>query len=163
MTAAVLTEEERRRKARRRRNERVPFDWQIVKVEQTGMCDEGWIAESKIKTCGVFYLFDRNRHVHICSFEPLYECFPICGYAESTIPLGVMTDKESEELGDFELEMLNSEENACAYMGVPETDRMPRQPVHCALKREPEEDCETYYNRAVEEMLEDLRGNPPWF
>lgn len=155
------TEEESRAKARAERNERVPFDWQLVKVDQTAMCAGPWLKKNKIKTCGVFYLFDRNRHVHICSFQPTYELFPVAGYAESTFRRE-LTEKESEARFDFEQEMLNTE-NACEYMDVSQVDKLPRQPVICAPEREPGEDCETYYLRACEEMREYFQGNTPWF
>jgi len=162
MTAARTEREKARAAERNARNERVPFDWQIVKVEQSSMCDAAWLAENKIKACGVFYLYDANRHVHICSFQPTYELHAICGYAESAIA-GDMTEEESNALNEFELEMLASEEHPVEYMDPGQVDHMPRQPATCAPEREAGEDCETYYHRACEEMREYLQGNPPWF
>jgi hypothetical protein len=162
--AVTTNEEATRSEARRRRNEKVPFDWRIVKVEQKAMCAEEWVKENHIATCGVFYLYDANRHVHICSFEPTYELHAICGYATSTLSLRRdLTDEESNALNEVELEMLTSEEHDVSYMDVPEINRMPQQKMAWAPEREPGEDCETYYLRAVEEFREELQGNPPWF
>jgi hypothetical protein len=156
----MTTREEERQAERAARNERVPFNWRLVKVEQSSMCDASWLAENKVKECGVFYLYDANRHVHICSFTPNYECWPVAAYAIGTSD--DLSEEEREALANVEMEVMASEE-ACAYFDVSDVDRMPGQPVTIAPDREEGEDAETYYKRAVEEMREQFQGNPPWF
>jgi hypothetical protein len=154
--AAVETREEQRARERRERNERVPFDWRIAKVDQRRYCDEAWLAEAEIETCGVYYLYDANRHVHICSFTPSQELWPVASFATFASEQAAEADE-----GDAEQEMLSSEE-PCCYMDVSDVSRLPSQPAgNLAPEREPGEDCEAYYTRAVEEMTEHLRGNPP--
>ncbi len=152
---------EEREKARKEHNERVPFDWKLVKVDQTSMCNAAWLAEKGVKACGVFYLFDANRHVHICSFQATYELTPVASYAEPVKGLD-LTEKESEALGDVEQEVLNTEE-ACCYMDVSQVDRLPQQAVGGVPDREEDEDSEAYYLRACEELREYYQGNTPWF
>ncbi len=149
-----------RDEARRAHNEKVPFDWQIVKVEQLHMVGDQWRAKKKIATCGVFYLYDANRDVHICSFTPSAELWPVAGYATFTSQEAGNADE-----GETENEMLQSEESV-VYMDRPDVERLPRQPASEYVDpptREDDEDCETYYKRAIEKMSEYLQGNPPWF
>lgn len=153
--------EAEREKARRERNERVPFDWKLVKVDQSRYCDAEWLAKKGVASCGVFYLYDANRHVHICSFQATYELHPVAGWA---VPVkdGDLTEEESEALFDVEQEMLNTEESV-TYMDVSPVDRMPSEAVKGVPEREEGEDGEAYYLRACEELREYYAGNTPWF
>jgi len=138
----------------------IPFDWQIVKVDQTSMCGADWLAENNVAACGVFYVYDANRHVHICSFTPSQECFPVASYATPT--KSDLTEKESEALSEVETEILNSEEPVC-YMDVSAVARLPHKSVGKVSEREEDEDRETYYDRVCEELREYYAGIPPWF
>ena len=119
--------QEEREEARRQRNEKVPFDWRIVKCNQTDYCGAEWLAEHHVKECGVYYLFDANRHVHICSFTPSAELWPMNAYA---IPVDdiELTDEQNEAIGEVELEIMNSEE-ACSYTDMRDAVRWPHEKV----------------------------------
>ena len=145
---------EEREAARRERNERIPFDWRIVKVDQTRYCED-WAKECHVTSCGVYYLYDANRHVHLCEFTPSNELWPIAAWVE----FATEQAQEADE-GESELDLLNSEE-ACSYMYVRDVERLPSKPIDWAPDREEGEDCETYYMRACEEFREHYQGNPP--
>ena len=153
-----LMNQQERDEARKARNEKVPIAWRLVKVEQASLCGEEWIRENKIKACGFFYLYDANRHVHICSFTPSYELFPIEPYV-------LFTEEVSDEHSDkIEDDWRNSDEPAVSYMDVSDVDRLLSQPIGWDLEpREEGEDSEAYYQRAAEEIREHYQGNPPWF
>lgn len=140
----------------------VLFDWRIVKVEQKGMCAEEWVEEKKIATCGFFYLYDANRHVHICSFTPSQELFPLTPYVTFT------EEPPEDEYGGQPLydeveDELQQAEEPCCYMDASDVRRLPSQPAGWSVDREDDEDDETYYMRAVQEMTEYYRGNHVWF
>jgi hypothetical protein len=156
----MINATEERARARAARNERVPFDWRIVKIDQTRHCGEEWIAEKGIKAVFIYYLYDANRHVHICSFTPTLECFPVAAEVTFTSE----TAWEADE-GESELALMQDEES-CSYFEVSDAARFPSRPAGAwcdAPEREPGEDCETYYTRAVEAMTEYFQGNPPYF
>jgi hypothetical protein len=152
--------DEERREERRQRNERIPFDWQLVKIDQTIYCDPGALAKLKIERCGVIYVFDANRHVHICSFTPSYELQAVAPFV-TTIAGFDPSEEENEALGEFELELMSGED--IDYSDVRDVLRMEGRPIHWAPEREADEDAETYYHRALEEFREYYAGNPPYF
>ena len=141
---------------RAQRNERVPFAWRVVKVDWTRHCED-WCAAEKIKAVFVYYLYDANRHVHICSFTPSQECFPIAAEVE----FETEEARDADE-GEAEMDLLNGEE-PCSYFDVSDVSRMPSRAVTCAPDGEDGEDSEAYYTRACEEMREYFQGNPPYF
>jgi hypothetical protein len=148
---------EDRARERAQRNERVPFAWRVVKVDWTSHCGEDWRAEAGIDRVYVYYLYDANRHVHICSFTPSQECFPVAYEVTFTSDEA----READE-GESELE-LQQAEDPCSYFDVRDVERMPSRPVPWAPDREPDEDAEAYYERACEEFREHFAGNPPHF
>ncbi len=132
-------------------------NWRIVKIEQKSMCDQGWIADAKIETLGVYYLVDTSRHVHICSLTPSLEMWPMNAYATFA------TDEAADlDEGETEMEMLSSEE-ACSYVDASDLCRWPSEPVSNVPERDEDDTDEEYYLRVVEHMREHLCGNPVWF
>lgn len=134
-------------------------DWRIVKVEQIGMCDKGWVAKTKLTGIGVFYLIDANLHVHICSLTPSLEAWPMQGYATFE------TDEACEaDEGEAEMEALNSEE-ACSYFDVNILDNPSRPATKYAdiPEQEEGEDDMVYRRRVADEVRECVCGNAIWF
>jgi len=130
-----------------------------VKVEQKGMCNATWVKEKRIKSCGVFYLIDANLHIHICSFTPSLEGWPVQGYA-------TFEDDEAYEAdqGEVEREMMATEEGV-SYFGL-EVLRNPWQPLDKYLdipEQEEDEDDEDYRRRVADLAGEYFSGNPMWF
>ncbi len=141
------------------KDRKVKHDFRLVKVDWTKYCGEEWLKENHVKECGVFYLIDCNLHVHICSFTPSLEAWPVQGYA---LPTDDAPD-DGEGPGDVENEMLNSEE-LVSYFGT-EVLRDAKKNKPCKYIEPPEEDetDEDYRRRVADEMREHLQGNPTWF
>lgn len=148
------------------KNREVQPDYRIVKVEQSGMCDPTWVKEKGIESCGVFYLVDANLHVHICSFTPNLEAWPLHAYAT------FHTDEQAEaDEGETEFEMMASEE-ACSYFGTeilnspnrPATDYVDIPgPDYFDLDDSDEQGAEDYRMAVADYVRERLCGNPVWF
>jgi hypothetical protein len=154
MNAANRDEERQRRdeerKAERKaRNEKIPINWQIVKVEEIRYAEE-WAKENRVTSCGRFYLYDRNRHVHICSFTPSYELTALEPYV--LVEEGV-SEEEYERI-ETEWREAGYDDSPVDYFDVSDVERMPSQPLGWAPEREEGEDSETYYTRACEEIRE---------
>lgn len=67
----------------------------VVKYdEREYYCPE---IQEKTKAIWGVYIFDRRVHVHICSFEPNYECLFIGSQVD---PVDGLTDEELEKLDD---------------------------------------------------------------
>lgn len=135
----------------------VPFDWQLVKIEQKRMCNPDWVAKMKIATCGFYYLYDANTHVHICSFTPVYELY-------SLVPYATFTEDVSEDVQCEVDEELSRAEEVCDYYDIPFVKHCESRSAEWnAPERESDETREEYYNRATEEMNEYFKGNHPCF
>lgn len=140
-------------------------DWRIVKVEQKHCCDPTWIAEKKIETCGVFYLINANLHIHICSFTPSLEAWPLYAYATFE------TDEAAElDEGETEMELMRSEEPV-SYFGTEILAQRPHRPLTDWLDipaadyfEIPEPDEAREYDRKIAEYAHEyFCGNPAWF
>lgn len=134
-------------------------DWRILKCEQKGMCSPDWVAEKQIESCGVFYLVDVNLHIHICSFTPNLEAWPMFSYVTFHSPEAYEADE-----GNSEIALLEAEEE-CSYLGT-KSAQWPSQPasryLNIPAQEEGEED-ERYRVRVAEEFREYFCGNPCWF
>jgi hypothetical protein len=141
------------------RKKDIPCDWRIVKVDQTYMCPSDWRAERKIDKLGFYYLYDANRHVHICSFTPTYELNALVGYATFTEDV---SDEVRDEV-DQENEMAEADQPV-SYMNVSHVDHLPSQDANKGVDPPEEgEDREAYYERMVNELMEYYRSNHPGF
>lgn len=143
------------------KNAHIPADWRVVKVDWTGYCGETWRKEKKIESVGIFYLIDANLHVHICSFTPNLEAWPL-------IPFATFTEEhedDGETAQEVETEMMNSEEGV-SYFGTDVLDNCPHKPATDYInipEQEEDEPHEKYRARVADEVREYLQGNPCWF
>lgn len=136
-------------------------DWRIIKVDQTSYCAPEWRVEQRIETCGVFYLVDVNLHVHICSFTPNLEAWPMHAYVTFTVPWDEVDDGTAT---DIEFELMASEE-VCQYFGT-DVERLPSRPATDYVDIPEQEEDETdsaWRYRVAEHVRECLCGNPVWF
>jgi hypothetical protein len=134
-------------------------DYRILKCEQKGMCDPKWITDKQVTSCGVYYLVDVNLHIHICSFTPNLEAWPMIGYAE----FATEQAREADE-GEVEMEMLNSEQPV-DYLDT-NAANWPNKPASKYLdipEQERGESDRDYRLRVAEEFREYLCGNPCGF
>jgi len=139
----------------------IPVAFRLVKLDFKPYCDPKWIAENKVETCGVFYLYDANRHVHICSLTPSYELWAVAPYMTFSPDVDSDTfDPDGEKASEIEQTMMEVE--YVDYFDVSSIDKLPGRAVE-GPEREEDEDGETYYKRAIEELREQYAGNPPWF
>lgn len=137
--------------------ERSRFDWRIVKVDWTRYHDADYLASKGIVKIGIYYLIDANRHVHICSFTPNLEAWPMNAYAE------FVSDEACEkDEGESEMEIMASEE-ACSYFDLDILSNRWEPVTYAFDPREEDETREEYYMRCVEDMREYFAGNPNGF
>lgn len=132
-------------------------------MDWTWACEE-WCEEahikSHIKSCGIYYVVDVNLHVHICSFQPNLEAWPMCAYVTFDSEEAADADE-----GNAELELMNSEGHHCSYFGT-EIAAMPSQPLSKYIhipEQEPDESDEDWRMRVAEEAREHFAGNPCGF
>lgn len=142
-------------------NREIPCDWRIVRVNWTRYHDASFLREKGIKTLGVYYLIDVALHVHICSFTPNYEAWPMCAYVEFE------TDEAADkDEGESELELLNSEE-LCSYFDTNVTrDTSKVRPLSDYMTPDPQEADESdedYRRRVADDAREYFAGNPCGF
>ncbi len=137
-------------------------DWRILRWDETALCGEGWIRERRIRETGVFYLYDHDRHVHLCEFTPSLELWAIDSYVLFDAP---DVDEETCEAAEQEARDAMWEQEIC-YVHVVDVAGKPWRPLrefYDLPEREPEQDDEAYYQACVEAVREHLSGNPPWF
>lgn len=143
------------------RKARVPYDWRLVKVDQKSMCDGPWLQEKQVTACGVFYLIDANTHVHICSFTPNLEAWPMQGFADFAT-----NEAAEKDEGEVEMEMLSAEQDPVSYFGTDILGKCPWKPATDYVNFPEPEEGETddaYRMRCADELREVLCGNPAWF
>jgi len=140
-------------------------DWRLVKLDDTHFCDENWRREVKLKACGVFYLYDRNRHVHCCELTPSYELHAVATWNEFECEDPTCFDEcNPERVREAVDDVLRDAmyEQSVIYVWTFQL-RAPEQIIAHPPEREADEDEEAFYDRAVEELREYYQGNSPWF
>lgn len=141
-------------------NREIQPDWRVVKVDWTSYCDTEALAAKGVESIGIYYVVDANLHVHICSFTPNLEAWPVCTFATYT-----SNEAAEKDEGESELEIMSTEE-ACSYFGTEILDRYPHKPladfVYIPEQEEGETD-EAYRMRVAEEAREHFCGNPCGF
>jgi hypothetical protein len=137
-------------------------DWRILRWDETAMCGEGWIAERHIRETGTFYVYDHDRHVHLCELTPSLELWAMEPYVLFDSP---DVDEATREAAEEEAREAMYEQDVC-YVHVVDVRGKPWRPLgdFCDLpEREPGQDDDAYYRACVEHIRERLAGSPPWF
>ncbi len=104
------------------RVELLPDMW-IVKDDEREYWIDPTILERTKRIFGV-YVFDRRRHVHLCSFDANYECTFLGSQWE---PSRELSDEETEELDEL-IRAGDRDWQDIKYFGVAEIDRMIANP-----------------------------------
>jgi hypothetical protein len=137
--------------------ERIPPDWRLVWDDQAWALDAGYVKERGIEAAGVIYLVDLNLHVHICSFTPNLEAWPVQPWATFKT-----LDHAALDGGETEQELMSTEETV-AYVGTdfPSKRRTEAADRYVSLPGREEYETDEEYRRAcAETVLEYLNGNP---
>ena len=138
----------------------IPFDWRIVKLDDTRYFDETWHKSVGLKSCATYYVYDANRHVHLCEWTPSLELHAVAVDAEYT-DYDATTDEAREEVDEVLRSAMYDQE--VTYVHVDDLGKAPQQHIKDDTKREDGEDDEHFYLRIVEGLREYYQGNCPYF
>lgn len=141
-----------------KRAEKIPFDWRIVKVDDTRDCDEAWRKRMHLKSCATYYVYDANRHVHCCELTPSYELHAVA--TDSAFDIEEPGDALIEEVDEVLREAMHEQDVIYVHVG---RLNCPEQKVTDDTEREEGESDEVFYNRVVNELREYYQGNCPCF
>lgn len=139
-----------------KRSDEVQPDWRLVRVEQTQHCNAEWIEKKGITALGMIYLADANLRVHICSFTPSLEAWPVQSFVDfKSLELAKLDEGEAEievfrdeePVSYFDLHVLKNSISAANY----------------APARDDDETFDAYRMRAADEVRDHLAGNPICF
>ena len=146
----------------------IPMDWRIVRFDDTRYYGEDWLRERKITRCLSYYIYDKNRHVHLCEITPSYELWKVSFDFESAEDA---TDEERETAWGDMLDAENGDEDV-TYMHVSTVDRFEEKGdvrscnAKGAIADEDLDDKyrgkdEPAYHQTADELREHYSGNSP--
>jgi hypothetical protein len=145
----------------------IPMDWRIVRFDETAYYNEAWLKEHKVVKCWSFYVYDKNRHVHLCEITPSYELWTVAFDFQCADDA---SDEDNESAWEAMLEAESGDEDV-TYMHVSTIDRFEEQGNTRECKLDPielddvdsqfEKCDEPIYRQAAENLREHYSGNHP--